>query len=123
VNRRRLRLQPQQLALHVGDEQVRHVVTEALPHDDAQGREVGSMLRERIGGTCQPRSRSAFETSNTVKLSTSSLTVNAKTGSSSPFVSSSNGPSSAIRVERLVATSRAYACTRRYPSKPRRRKL
>ena len=31
-------------------------------------------------GTCQPRSRSALETSNTVKFSTSSLSVKAKTG-------------------------------------------
>ena len=74
-------------------------------------------------GTCQPRSRRAFETSKTVKLSTSSRSLNANTGSSSPRVSSSNGPSSAISPERRVATSRAYPCTLRYPSKPRRRKL
>jgi hypothetical protein len=47
-------------------------------------------------GTCQPRSRSALETSKTVKLSTSSWSVNAKTGSSSPLVRSRNGPSSPI---------------------------
>ena len=37
-------------------------------------------------GTCQPRSRTAFETSKTEKFRTSSRRVNAKTGSSSPRV-------------------------------------
>ena len=58
-------------------------------------------------GRSQPRSRSAFETSKTVKLSMPSWSLKANTGSSSPRVISSKGPSSAIRADRLVATSRA----------------
>jgi len=74
-------------------------------------------------GTCQPRSRRAAETSNTEKLSTPGVSVNAKTGSSSPRVSSSNGPRPSICPASRVATSRAYCWTLRYPSTPSRRKL
>ena len=66
VDGRRLRLETRELPLEVRDEQIGEVVREAVAHDDAECREVGAVLGERVGGTCQPRSRSAFETSNTV---------------------------------------------------------
>src|SRR5215218_6826355 len=103
----RLALEPRQLPLQVGEEHVRHVVREATAHDDAQAARSSRFLGNVYAGTCQPRSRNAFETSKTVKFSMSSATLNAKTGSSSPRVISSNGPSSPISPESRVATSRA----------------
>ena len=50
VDRLRLLLEPRQLPLEVGDEQVGHVVGEAAPDDDAQRGEVRAVLRERVGG-------------------------------------------------------------------------
>ena len=48
VHRRRLLLEPRELPLDVGHEQVGEIVREAAAHDDAERREVRAVLRERV---------------------------------------------------------------------------
>src|SRR5262245_9359462 len=49
VHRLGLLLEPRKLPLQVREQHVRHVVGEAAPHDDPEGREVIPVLRERVG--------------------------------------------------------------------------
>jgi hypothetical protein len=77
--------------------------------DDPERRQIGPVLRKRVGRYEPPPLAQAFETSKTLKLSISDRSVKANTGSASPRVSSSNGPSSSISPARRVATARCVA--------------
>jgi hypothetical protein len=61
-----LGLEPRQLPLDVRDEQVGEMVSEAPPHDHAQGGKVLSVLRERVRGHLPAALAKRVDTSNTV---------------------------------------------------------
>jgi hypothetical protein len=80
---RRLPLQSRKLPFEVCDEHVGHVVGEPPSDDHAKGGEVGPILGERVRGHLPAALAEGIETSKTVKLSTSSFSANANTGSRS----------------------------------------
>ena len=86
------RLEPRQDATQVGEQQVGEVVAEPATDDDAQRREVGALLRERVRRHLPAAlAQRVGDVEDGVAL-TSSLSVNANTGSSSPRVSSAERP-------------------------------
>ena len=99
MDRRRLLFQTRELALQIGEQHVGEVVAEAPAYDHAQRGDVGAVLRERVRRHLPAALTQRIDTSKTVQLSISSVSVNAKTGSSSPRVISRNGPSSAISAD------------------------
>ena len=81
---------------------------EALADDHAQRRKVIAVLGERVGGNLPAAlSQRTRDVEDGEVWRTSSRSLKANTGSSSPLVISSNGSMSAIRPESRVATSRA----------------
>ena len=107
MHRHRLTLEPRQLPFQVGEEHVRHVVREATPHDDPQGGEILPVLGERVRRYLPAPLAECVRDVEDGEVLDVVTTLNAKTGSSSPRVISSKGPSSSISLESPVATSRA----------------
>jgi hypothetical protein len=89
----------------VGEQELGEVVGESVADHDAEHREVGAVFGEGVGGH-QPAvfAQRGGDVEDGVAADVLGR-VKAKTGSSSPRVSSRNGPSSLILSAKVVATS------------------